>query len=557
MKQGHIRRRTTPRGYESVDAVMLTEARIDMIRRLLQSILEVVDLEVDGEPVKIDGFRLRDISRWADYPSSLSDIFWHLSSVCNFSCEFCYEKGNPQDFPIQNTPRMASVSEIDTRLRYYDPDKKTGIFSVRTSINEPFVNKNAMQYLRKMRAKCPDELISFVTNGSFLTEDNIKTLKELEPVFFNLSLYSVDKRIRQRVLWDLKSDVARGSPELLARHRVPYMANLVMWPSISMEDMERTIAHADDHSCALIRICLGGYTRYLQGDFERFDIDDYWPQVVNAVELIRSKYRTPIIIEPNSYVHFSTDAYLDGVIVGSPADLAGLKRRDLIKCVNGVSISSRLQLLSVLRKLSQAQSGGYRPPGVSGRTGRVRRANDCTVNLQVQRGDDLFDIDLQRYAPEAMLSYPYSNIAQYNDFLFGLILTDTLSFSALALARKMIRQYDARKTLILSSPMIEPILHEMIRLTGAFEAERVDIRVAYNRFFGGTINVGDLLVVEDFVDAINDYCKEAGSPDLVLIPASPFASSAWNRDLNGTPWTYIERRTGIRVAMVDCNSITF
>src|SRR5690242_11597609 len=87
-----------PKGYETVDSILLTEPRIEAIRRELQALLAVVELESNGQPVTIDGFRLRSIADWADYPTSLSDIFWHLSSACNFNCEFCYEKGNPPDF---------------------------------------------------------------------------------------------------------------------------------------------------------------------------------------------------------------------------------------------------------------------------------------------------------------------------------------------------------------------------------------------------------------------------------------------------------------------------
>ena len=129
-------RKPLPAGYQSVDSIVITEPRIESIRRELQALLEVVDLESSGESVSIDGFRLRDLEHWADYPTSLSDIFWHLSSVCNFNCDFCYEKGNPPDFPIQDVPRMASEQEIQERLRYYDPSRRTGIFSVR-SIRNP------------------------------------------------------------------------------------------------------------------------------------------------------------------------------------------------------------------------------------------------------------------------------------------------------------------------------------------------------------------------------------------------------------------------------------
>lgn len=545
-----------PRGYETVNSILLTEPRIEAIRRELQALLAVVELESDGKPVNIDGFRLRSIADWADYPTSLSDIFWHLSSACNFSCEFCYEKGNPPDFPIQNTPRMATPQEIATRLRHYDPVAGTGIFAVRTAINEPFANRHAIAYLRAMRAKSPHELISFVTNGSYLTEEVVCALQELQPLFFNLSIYSTDPAIRRQVIRDFRGDRAVRAVELLAKYRIPYMTNLVMWPSIPFEDMERTINYMAQHNATVIRVCLGGYSRYLKGDFEHFTVEEYWPQVVAEVERIRASCPTPVLIEPNSYVRHDTEALVDGVVQGSPAFLAGIERGDQVLRVNGRQVHSRMHLLSELRRNTRARS--YRPPGVLGMTGTPAAPVSEAVCLQIQRGTQTFERTLDRYDPAALQTYPYGHIARFNDFIFGLIFTDTLRYSSLLTTRQLIEQHHAHRVLLLTSQLIAPILEYMLERTQAFVDLDMSIRVAPNNYFGGTINIGDLLVVQDIIDAIELFCQQEGTaPDLVLIPASPFASSPWRRDLTGRPWLDIERCTGIAVDLIPCPTITF
>lgn len=545
-----------PKGYETVDSILLTEPRIEAIRRELQALLAVVELESNGQPVTIDGFRLRSIADWADYPTSLSDIFWHLSSACNFNCEFCYEKGNPPDFPIQNTPRMATPEEIATRLHHYDPVKGKGIFTVRTAINEPFANRHAVEYLKAMRAKNPNELISFVTNGSYLTEETVCTLHDLQPLFFNLSIYSTDPTIRRQVIRDFRGDRSVKAVELLSKYRIPYMTNLVMWPSIPFEDMERTISYMVQHHAVVIRVCLGGYSRYLRGNFQHFTVEEYWPLVVAEVERIRDNYDVPILIEPNSYVRRDTEALVDGVVQGSPAALAGVRRGDQILEVNGKRVLSRMQLLSELRRNSKARS--YRPPGVVGMTGTIAAPLSEIVSLKVRRDGEMFEIKLDRYEPAALNSYPYGYIAQFNDFMFGLVLTDTLRYSSLLATRKLIEQHRAGTVLLLTSQLIAPILEHMLENTQAFAGLEVCIRVAPNNYFGGTINIGDLLVVQDIIDAVQHFCTQEGrEPDLVLIPASPFASSPWGRDLTGRPWQDIERCTGIKVDLIPCPTITF
>ena len=531
-----------PKGYETTDSILLTEPRIEAIRRELRALLEVVELESDGKPVAVDGFRLRDISRWADYPASLSSVFWHLSSVCNFRCEFCYEKGNPADFPIRSTARMASPAEIQTRLRHYDPIRKTGIFAVRTAINEPFANRNAIRYLRMMREKCPEELISFVTNGAYLDEPTVAALAELRPLFFNLSIYSTDPAIRREVIRDRRGDKVLRAVELLRQYRLPYMANLVMWPSIPLADMERTIAAMAESRATVLRVCLSAYSRYLEGDFERFHLDAYWPEVVDRVERIRDRYPIAILIEPNSYVRRDPEAYLDAVVADSPAARAGLGRGDLILAVNGRRIGSRMQLLSELRR--------------SSREGERARPTAEQIELAVERRGERFTVVLDRHDPACMASYPYGQIARFNDFMYGLVITDTLSYSSLKAARELMARHGARRVLLLTSPLIEPILAHMLSKTGAFQGYDVAIRRARNHYFGGTINLGDLLVVTDFVEAVRGFLEEEGRPDLVLIPASPFASSPWGRDLTGRPWTDVERLTGIAVDLIPCANIT-
>lgn len=547
------RRPRVPRGYESVDSIQLTEPRIEAIRRELQALLALVQLEVDGRPVEIDGFRLRRTEDWADYPTSLSDIFWHLSSVCNFSCEFCYEKGNPPDFPIQSQPRMATDEEIATRLRHYDPVAGRGLFSVRTAINEPFANPRAIDFLRQMRAKAPGELISFVTNGSYLTEEKVAALREVRPVFFNLSLYSTDPGIRRTTLRDRRSDTAIGAGALLARHEIPYMANLVMWPSIPFEDMERTIAHAQEHSAAVIRVCLGGYSRYLPGDFERFSTGDYWPRVVERVEAIRDRYSIPILIEPNSYVRQDTEAVVDGVVEHSPAALAGIRRGDLVTAVDGRPVRTRVQLLTALRHGART---GFRPPGVVGSPHGASAAAARRVRLRVDRAGDPVDLELDRYDERSMRHFPYRGIAGFNDFMYGLIVTDCLRYSSLQAARAIVDRTAARKVLILSSELIRPIVTAMIRRTDVFAGIDVTVRVPPNDYFGGSINIGDLLTVRDFVAEVRRQ-QEAGEPDLVLLPASPFATSPWGRDLTGQPWTDIERLTGVPTELIPCSPLVF
>jgi hypothetical protein len=68
--------------------------------------------------------------------------------------------------------------------------------------------------------------------------------------------------------------------------------------------------------------------------------------------------------------------------------------------------------------------------------------------------------------------------------------------------------------------------------------------------------LGDLLVVQDFIDCIREYLARGNPrPDLVVIPSSPFALGEWKRDLTGRVYLDIERETGIPVELLECEPI--
>jgi PDZ domain/Protein of unknown function (DUF512) len=250
---------------------------------------------------------------------------------------------------------------------------------------------------------------------------------------------------------------------------------------------------------------------------------------------------------------------VEGVVVGSPAHRAGIRRGDEIVAVNDERVSSRMHAMSALRRSSGAVHGArrYRPPGVN-TLKTVGGGRGRQVRVSVRRDGAVLSFDLDRYDPEALTTYPYGEIAAFDDFVCGIVLSESLRFSALAAARDIIRRRGATRTLVLTSALMHRQVRGMIERTRVFDGWQVDLRVARNAYFGGTINIGDLLVVDDFVLAVEEYARETGArPDLVLVPSSAFASSPWGRDLTGVPWRDIERRTGVAVELVPCSNITY
>ena len=120
----------------------------------------------------------------------------------------------------------------------------------------------------------------------------------------------------------------------------------------------------------------------------------------------------------------------------------------------------------------------------------------------------------------------------------------------------MISSRGSREILLLTSSLVKPVLKKMLAEQGFIPEVNLHLRIPRNRYFGGNIFMGDLMVVEDFIEAIEAFIdKEKIHPDLVLIPSSPFHLSGWGRDLTGRVYLDIERRTGVPVALVECERI--
>ncbi|MBU7047249.1 MAG: hypothetical protein HXS54_12520 [Theionarchaea archaeon] len=75
---------------QDASVYLRTEPRIWLIKRQLEQILKLVDLEKDGKVVDVDGFRLKNLSQWADHKSSLYSDIGSVSGYCNADCILSY-----------------------------------------------------------------------------------------------------------------------------------------------------------------------------------------------------------------------------------------------------------------------------------------------------------------------------------------------------------------------------------------------------------------------------------------------------------------------------------
>jgi membrane-associated protease RseP (regulator of RpoE activity) len=323
------------------------------VKGRLEDILHFVDLEKNGEVVKVNGFRLKNLKNWAvSRERGLFDNVSPFSGYCNLNCDFCYEKGNP--LPLEKG--LLSVEEVETRRKYFSTVKGTGIVKGNKLGMEPFTNPRIIDILKIIREHSPDFMINMTTNGSRLTEEMVSSLSDLKPIYMCLSLNSSDPYIRSTLMKDIEPEIAINAVKLLRKHGIPYVGSLVPWPvegkepREQLDDLVGDVAYLDQNDAREIRIVLPGYSKYFRDGNYSMNAD-YWDAIVNEVRSIKLGIKTPIVLQPSMYWVTPVLPYVDGVIYNSPAYHAGIQAGDLIRKIDDEKIFSRTQAKNVLRFL--------------------------------------------------------------------------------------------------------------------------------------------------------------------------------------------------------------
>lgn len=520
----------------------LYEPRIELIKRALESLLTVVELEQGGQPVRVDAFRLRDLRHWL-VPSRCDplEVFGYGGTRCNVDCVFCYLKGNPPDLALVSPRRKAEeeLREMATRLRHFSPETGRALFPTWGDVYEVFAHPQIMAVLRALREKTP-QVFRISTTGRLLSEGFVRELAELRPLYLYLSLHTTNPQRLRRLMRTPRPEVHLEAPALLQRYRIPYALVIVPWPLDGTEamlaDLDETIAQVDRYSPHVIEVHLPGYSRWFSPR-ELFDREAVWSAVVARVRALREAVATPIVVMPSMYEENLCEERKNvpgviGLVRNSPAARAGLRRGDVIEGINALAVRTRPQARDLLALLQGQRQGEA--------TLRVRRdGQELSLRL------DLADFD-----------YPYSQEA---DRHLGIVMLGSgFRTGYIERLREIIDRRRARHVLFLSSLLVKPHFQQALRETGLLDtgAVRLDIEVPANRYFGGNIILGDLLVVQDFIDCIREYLARGNPrPDLVVIPSSPFALGEWKRDLTGRVYLDIEREVGIPVELLKCEPI--
>ncbi len=506
------------------ESLAVIEPRIRYLAREIRRLLSLVELEKDGQPVEVDGFRLRELSQWCDnQAASALDAILPISGRCNSRCAFCFE----QNVPFVRDTSFMDESEAYTRLRHYSPQTGACLFPSNRPEMETFLHPRAVAILQAARQRDEKNLFCITTNGSCLDDATVEQLARLKPLLIKLSLNVADEGLHRELMGlGRRTQTALEAPERLRRHGIAFVGGLVAWPTLSLEAIEETVRFLEQHEAYAIRIRLPLVHRWVR---EKPDVDweEHWARVSGFCRTLGC--RVPLFVEPTVYSTTPIVARIDGVILNSPAYRAGVQANDVVEAINGQRVLTRNESRAILLHAQQSA---------------------CGVVLEVNRRGRKLQFRLQ---PQTQADYPYDPDLPYRGNAYGVFHTDDFRLKHLVDVFGAIDRHRAKKVLLFSSPLVAPVFEMLTRKIPEFVEARKRMTLLVEPLetsrLGGNFTLLEGRFVEDYARTIRRRLQTDPDIDLILIPCG--FGSAWGTDPDGESVRRLVLEFGIDVELID------
>ncbi len=436
-----------------------------------------------------------------------------LTTRCNVSCIFCSHGQNPPDIEAVAIPPL-SWGDLEDMVIFLSPQNKVilGESATRIMEGEPFTHPRCIEVLQMIRRNLPETLIQITTNGTLLTKEKVKALKELEPLEIVISLNSSTVEKRQVLMNDRCAASAIKAVQLLADQSITFHGSMVTMPWVTgYEDIKSTITFLEQHGAETIRTLLPGFTRHRKKGVCPRNTDlvpepGWEDELIDFLKQCRAECTVPITIEPLGLHDLKPT--ITGVIANSRSAEVGLKKGDLIKSINGEVPFSRTEAF-------------YQLKGPGRYTIEIASADGCNKDVVLPLGKEEKS---------------------------GLVMDYDISLRCLEEIVRAMGPQEQGSTLILASefgaPLLQAGLKKILKQDDSWEVVAVK-----NHSFGGNIRAAGLLLVEDFSIALAKI-SSLKKPDVVLLPAIAFDEKG--KDLRGISYTKLSSEYNIIVKIVNC-----
>jgi sulfatase maturation enzyme AslB (radical SAM superfamily) len=119
-------------------------------------------------------------------PAGPFEIVWNFTYSCNLRCKHCYEDAGFHRPELTTDQAFTTIDKLSKIANI-------GLPALSFSGGEPLIRKDFFEVAAYAKKKIP--YISIATNGTLLTKDNVKKLKEVDVDYVEISLDGASKEV--------------------------------------------------------------------------------------------------------------------------------------------------------------------------------------------------------------------------------------------------------------------------------------------------------------------------------------------------------------------------
>jgi radical SAM protein with 4Fe4S-binding SPASM domain len=121
-------------------------------------------------------------------PGGPFEVVWNFTYTCNLKCKHCYEDAGGHKPELSTEEAFQAVDELSKIA-------SVGLPALSFSGGEPLMRKDFFEVAAYAQKKIP--YLSIATNGTLLTKDNVKCLKDVGIEYVEISLDGATKKVHE------------------------------------------------------------------------------------------------------------------------------------------------------------------------------------------------------------------------------------------------------------------------------------------------------------------------------------------------------------------------